>query len=139
MTDRLSCEQIQERLTPLYEDEGLRFVLLFGSTLSEGAQHPHSDIDLAFSFEQPVDLLDLSNRIIRLLRTDNVDVIDLKRASPLLQFSAAKTGTLLYERSPGLFATFYSLAFRRYVDTKKLRDAQAEAVSAFLRERGLSS
>jgi len=138
INERLSQDQIRERLQPLYGDEGLRFVLLFGSSLAEGASHRQSDIDLAFSFDRPADLLALTNNVIRLLRTDNVDVVDLKRASPLLKFSAAKNGNLLYERSPGLFAAFYSLAFRMYVDTKKLRDAQTEAVNAFLEERGLS-
>ena len=49
-----------------------------------------------------------------------------------------KNGNLLFERSPGLLIAFYSLAFRIYVDTKKLRDAQTKAVNAFLEERGLS-
>ena len=138
MTNRLSFEQIKGRLTPLYGDEGLQFVLLFGSSVSKGPYTQRSDVDLAFSFDQPADLLALTNNVIRLLRTDDVDVVDLKRASPLLKFSAAKNGNLLYERSPGLFIAFYSLAFRRYVDTKKLRDAQATAINAFLEERGLS-
>jgi len=135
---RLSVEQIRERLTPLFGNEGLQLVLLFGSSVSKGSYTQRSDIDLAFSFDQPADLLALTNTVIRLLRTDNVDVVDLKRASPLLKFSAAKNGNLLYERSPGLFIDFYSLAFRTYVDTKKLRDAQVKAVNAFLEERGLS-
>ena len=98
MTNRLSIEQIKERLTPLYEDEGLQFVLLFGSSVSEGRYNQRSDIDLAFSFDHPADLLALTNNVIRLLRTDNVDVVDLKRASPLLKFSAAKNDGLVKSR-----------------------------------------
>jgi len=36
-----------------------------------------------------------------------------------------------------LFNEFYSLAFRMYVDTRKLRDAQAKAILQFLKARGL--
>jgi hypothetical protein len=42
-----------------------------------------SDIDLAFMFESPTDILELTNRVIRLLHADTVDVVDLRRASPL--------------------------------------------------------
>ncbi len=139
MTDskeRVSIEEIRKGLSPLFHDEGLRLVLLFGSTVS-GKIHRKSDIDLAFLFDKPVDILTLTNRIITLLHTDNVDVIDLNRASPLLRYASVKHGMLLYEREPGVFHEFYSLAFRRYVDTKKLRDAQAKAIQQFLKARGL--
>jgi predicted nucleotidyltransferase len=133
----LSHEEIRERMAPLFEEEGLKLVLLFGSAAS-GKLHARSDIDVAFLFDKPVDILGLTNRVIRLLRTDNVDVIDLRRASPLLKFSAAREGELLYERSPGLFHEFVSFAFRRYVDTRKLRDARQKAIKGFLAEKGFS-
>lgn len=146
----LPIEEIRERLRPLFNHpvpplekkgeegfEGLQLVLVFGSVVS-GVVHKQSDIDLAFLFDKPVDILALTNRVIRLLHTDNVDVIDLKRASPLLRFSAAKNGRPIYERSPGVFNEFCSLAFRMYADTKKLRDAQAKAIRYFLEARGLA-
>ncbi len=132
-----SADEIRERLTPLFRDKGLRFVLLFGSSVT-GRAHRHSDIDLAFFFDEDVDILALTNNVIRLLHTDDVDVIDLRHASPLLRFSAARNGRLLYERSQGEFNSYFSLAFRRYVDTKKLRDMQATAIKQFLGTRGLS-
>ncbi len=129
-------KEISERLAPLFKEEELQLVLLFGS-LPSGRLHRQSDIDLAFLFNRPVNILELTNRIIRLLHTDNVDVVDLRRASSLLRFSIAKTAKVLYERSPGVFNEFYSLAFRMYVDTKKLRDAQSRAIKYFLEARGL--
>ena len=111
--------------------------MLFGS-VATGKVNKKSDIDLAFLFDKPIDMLALTNRVIRLLRTDNIDVIDLRRASPLLKYSAVRHGKPLYEREPGMFNEFYSLAFRMYVDTKKLRDAQAVSIKQFLKSRGLS-
>lgn len=132
----ISLEEIKDRLEPVFQDEGLQLVLLFGSVVS-GRSHRHSDIDIAFLFDTTVDILSLTNRVVRLLHVDNIDVVDLRRATPLLKFSIVNKSKCLYEREGGIFNTFYSLAFRRYIDTKKLRDAQALAIKNFLRERGL--
>ena len=130
-----STAEIKERLAPLFEDESLRMVLLFGSALT-GNMHQGSDVDLAFLYDKPVDVVLLTNRVIRLLRRDTVDVVDLRSANPLLRFSAAQKGRPLYEKSPGIFNEFCSLAFRRYVDSKKLRDGQAQVIKDFLEIRG---
>ena len=132
----ISIEEIKDRLEPVFQDEGLQLVLLFGSVVS-GGPHRHSDIDIAFLFDTTVDILSLTNRVIRLLHVDNIDVIDLSHASPLLKFSIVNKSKCLYEREDGIFNTFYLLVFRLYIDTKKLRDARALAIKHFLRERGL--
>jgi len=132
----LSIEEIRERLVPLFKERDLRLILLFGSVLT-GAVHKKSDIDLAFLFDSPMDILSITNNVIRLLHTDSVDVIDLKQASPLLKYSVAQKGRPLYEKSPGIFNEFYSLAFRMYVDTRKLRDARTRGIKYFLETRGL--
>jgi predicted nucleotidyltransferase len=132
----LTIEEIRESLVPLFKERDLRLVLLFGSALT-GTVHKKSDIDLAFLFDRPVDILSITNSVIRLLHTDKVDVIDLKHASPLLKYSVAEKGRLLYEKSPGMFFEFYSLAFKEYVDTRKLREARETAIKYFLESRGL--
>ena len=128
--------EIEKKLRPLFDAAGLRLVVLFGS-MATGKITKWSDIDLGFLFDEPVDIVGLTNRVITLLHSDKVDVVDLRRASPLLKFSAAKYGKALYERSPGLFNQFCSLAMRRFADTKKIRVAQERVVEDFLREKGL--
>jgi len=124
------------RLSPLLEEKRLRLVILFGSAAS-GKTHRNSDIDIAFLFEKSVDILELTNTVIRLLHNDNVDVIDLRRASPLLKFSVVKKGKLLFEKTPGEFNEFCSLAFRMYVDTQKLRDAHTIFIKNYLKKEGV--
>lgn len=134
--DIISVEEIREGLGPVLKEDGLQILLLFGSTVS-GNKHKKSDIDLAFLFDRPVDILTLTNKVIRLLHTDNIDVVDLKNASPLMRFSIAKSGILIYEKEDGVFNGFYSLAFRRYIDTKKIRDAQRLVIRHFLEAKRL--
>jgi len=130
-----SIDEIKARLTPLFREEALQLVLLFGSQ-SSGKVHSESDIDLGFLYDEPVEILDLTNKVIQLLHKDRVDVVDFRRANPLLCFSAAQQRKILYERCPGLFNSFFSLSFRRYVDTKKLRVARQRAIDTFLEARG---
>lgn len=133
---KFNVDEIKNNLAPLFNDEGLQLVLLFGSVAS-GKEYHKSDIDLGFLFDRPIDILSLTNRVIQLLRKDKVDVVDLRRASPLLKFLAIRQGKVLFEQRLGLFNAFQSLTFRIYVDTKKLRDAQEKVIQNFLGERGL--
>jgi predicted nucleotidyltransferase len=133
----LSIIDIKDRLIPLFRKKGLQLVLLFGS-MAKGSVHRKSDIDLGFLFDEPVDVVSLTNEVTKLLHSDRVDVVDLRRASPLLKFSAAQKGKILYERAEGVFNEFLSLSFRMYVDTKKLRDAQGEIIRDFLEKREMT-
>ncbi len=131
-----SFQKIEDALKPLFAQDSLQFVVLFGSSVS-GKFHSRSDIDVAFMFDRPVDIIELTGLTIQLLKRDDVDVLDLRRASPLMQFAVAKTGKLLYERTDGLFDAFRAHAFKKYVDTKKIRDAQKEYIDIFLKTRGV--
>ena len=95
---------------------------LFGSTVS-GRRTAHSDLDLAFWVEgKRIDGrdLELTNGLTQLLRRNDVDVVVLNHASPLLQWQVASTGTLLYERRGGSFRRFQIYAMKRYDDSRRL-------------------
>lgn len=126
-----TIETLRASLVPLTEDPAVRLVVLFGSAAGDAPGRPH-DLDLAFLSDAPIEAVDLTNRLTRLLREDAVDVVDLRRAPPLLAARVAERGVPLYERAPGEFACFRSLAWRRYVDTAKLRRLQHESIHRML-------
>jgi predicted nucleotidyltransferase len=128
---------LRERLAPLFADEKIELVILFGS-MATGAARAESDVDVAIRGTGPLDLVALTNDISQLLHTDAVDVVDLRRASPLLMMEVVRGGCLLYERVAGSYAAFCSLAHRRYADTEKLRRAQQETIRHFLLARGVA-
>ena len=112
---------------------GCRLVILFGSA----ARGPGpEDLDLGVLGDSVVDAVDVTNRFIRALGLQAVDVADLRRADPLLLMLAARDGVPLYERSPGEFARFASLAARRYADTRKFRDAERHELRDFVARSG---
>lgn len=128
----MDSETIRRRLEPLFSRPGLRLVVLFGSRAS-GQERPSSDVDLGILGG---DVGVLAVEIIRLLGTDRVDVVDLARASPLLAMAVARGGRVLHEDKAGVFASFVSLAVRRYHDTAGLRAAREKGLKAFLESRG---
>jgi predicted nucleotidyltransferase len=130
----LSLDDLRSRLAPLFRRSDVHLVVLFGS-LAAGTANAKSDVDLGIladgSFEE------LLLEVVRLLGIENVDLVDLRRASPLLAMAVATKGRVLHEGRPGAFASFASLALRRYNDTAKLRRLERLSVRRFLEERGL--
>lgn len=132
----LSLGQLKERMAPLFRKPDVQLVVLFGSRV-KGAVRTESDYDIAIQLDGPADLIALTNEVMRLLGITDVDLIDLKRADSLLLMHVATSGMVLYEREPGLFRRFQSLAYRRYWDTTKFRDAQKRTLEVFLAHEGL--
>lgn len=115
-------------------ERGCRLIVLFGSVArgEPGAE----DIDLGILADQRIDLVDLTNRWIRELGSQAVDLCDLRTADPLLLALAASDGIPLFEAEPTEFARFASLAMRRYADTRKFREAERQEIRDFLDEHG---
>lgn len=86
----------------------------------------------------PADLDALAILLAPRLGTARLDLVDLRRAGPLLGFEIARSGRVLFERKPGVFREFQSLASRRFCDTAKLRAAQRRAIRVFLERAGLA-
>src|SRR5919198_2180653 len=134
-----TAEFIRQRLADLPEAmPDLRLLVLFGSAAGDRATS-ESDIDLAGQCDGPADLDDFYLALAPRLGTDRLDLIDLRRTGPLLGMAVARTGRPLFEREPGAFREFQSLASRRYCDTDKLRRARRRAIHAFLDREGLAS
>jgi predicted nucleotidyltransferase len=96
--------------------------VLFGSAAS-GRTTRHSDLDLAFWIEgKPVEGydLDLTSGLMQLFHRNDVDVVLLNHANPLLQWQVASTGRPLYERHPGTFQRFQVTAFKRHHDAGRI-------------------
>lgn len=127
-------DQLQEAVTTVCVEIGARLALLFGSAARQ-EERAAEDLDIGILAGEPFDTVDVTNRLIRRLSIQHVDVVDLSRADPLLLALAARDGVLLYEASPGELARFVSLASRRYADTRKFREAEREEVRDFLSGR----
>ncbi|MGH7672177.1 MAG: nucleotidyltransferase domain-containing protein, partial [Gemmatimonadales bacterium] len=130
----VSRDDLRRAAETVGRETGSRLVVLFGSAArvpDPGARGPE-DLDLGVLSDAAADVIDLTNRFIRALRLQAVDVTDLRRADPLVLMLAARDGVPLYEREPGEFSRFASLAARRYADTRKFRVSERDEVRDFV-------
>jgi predicted nucleotidyltransferase len=132
MAEAPTIESLFGRLSDIADVlPALRLIVVFGSRV-RGRARAGSDVDVAVLTDGPVDLDAAYMALAPRLRANGLDLVDLNRAGPLLAFEVARHGRLLFERAPGEFRQFQSLAFRRYADTKRLRDAQKRSIDVFL-------
>lgn len=95
---------------------------LYGSYAS-GASGPLSDVDCAVLFEpnrsrdELFELkLDLIGQILRIIHSDEVDLVVLNEVSPLLAYEVIRTGKVLFCRNESQQLRYEAMAVNRYLD-----------------------
>lgn len=129
-------DRVQPDIKNASQNAAVRLLYLFGSQ-AKGETLPLSDVDFAVQFppetsqmERAKGVENLIVEFMRLLVRNDIDVVDLDRASPLRRHRVATEGKLLYATDTHAVAEFFVKALREYDDTRSLR----EAVAAALRE-----
>jgi len=105
----------------------LKLLILFGS-YAKGLNRENSDIDLAFESYKALSYDEEMNLLLNLslyFRTEKVDLVNIKKADPLLLYQIAKYGRPLYG-STNDFVEFKCYASFRYADTQFLREQRRQ-------------
>lgn len=119
-----------ERARSLLEAEPtVRLAYVFGSC-ARGEERATSDVDVGLVLDEAGRREDIAERLERGLGR-SVDVVDLRRASPLLLREVLRDGVAVVFRDELERAEFETRAIAEYLDTQHLRDVQAK----YLRER----
>jgi predicted nucleotidyltransferase len=121
------------RLSEELAREGASLAVLFGSQ-ARGTAGPESDIDIGVVGLPGDALLGLTAHLGHLVG-QRVDLVDLRRAGPLLAFAVAREGRPILDPTGTAFPAFASYAARRYADTAKLRALQLSSLRRYVRER----
>lgn len=120
---------VSERVAQIARAHGLDLVVLFGSR-AMGVAHADSDTDLAVCRrDQPLPLDDVVTLSVELgdgLCAD-VDLVDLRRADPLLLRQVFRRPVVLFE-TEGSFARERLRAFHRYEDYRPFLALERDAV-----------
>ena len=81
---------------------GLDLLILYGSR-ARGDARPNADWDFGYVADGSMDAAGLLAALVEVLGDDDIDLVDLGRASGLLRFRAARDGLLVYESASGAF------------------------------------
>jgi len=122
-------ERSLENLSPIFEREGVLLAYLFGSLASnEGAEvRAKNDVDLAILTNgQPA--WKLREAIANALGTERLDLVDLRRAAPVLRFEILRTGRPIYVSDEAVKDSYELDTLHVYRDTAPMRRNQAEVL-----------
>ena len=129
-----------ERLGHALDREGVVAAMLIGSQ-ARGTPGPLSDVDIAVWHEpglDPAGRLQLQLELARLageaLRTNEVDIVMLNQAPPLLRHRAIRDARLLVERDSVARVRLDARALLDYLDTKPLRAEMSRGLRKRIRE-----
>lgn len=124
----LDIEAVQSELVELFEANQVILAYLFGSQ-ARGESSPLSDVDIAvlLSHEIPAEewgglQIDLTSALMGVLHRNEIDVLILNRATPLLADRAIRCGRLIFESDPRARVHFETESLHRYLDTEPLRE-----------------
>ncbi|MDI3548719.1 MAG: uncharacterized protein PWR10_2371 [Halanaerobiales bacterium] len=110
----------------------IELLLLFGS-YADNTSHQNSDLDLGYMSKEILTRekeLDLLTELMQFYQKGDIDLVDLKKATPALKVEIANRGKLLYGREDVLL-NFQLYAAARYADTCFLRREREK----YLKER----
>ena len=119
-------------LDKIVKKYSLNLLLLFGSRVS-GKYHKKSDFDVAYLSEAELNLEQESGLIFdlsRIFKNDNIDLVNLKNAKPLLYYAIFNDCRLLYEKTPLSFHSLRAYAFKKYIETKPLYEEKFKKLEA---------
>jgi len=110
--------------------KGIKLLFLHGS-LARDRHGRLSDVDFAvFGKELSLDdYLKINQGLSQIVGREDIDLADLSKASSLLAMQVITKGIPLYVANPKILARFRYDSFRRYLDSKYLRERFAHYVT----------
>lgn len=112
----------KEKVEEIAQKYHLKLVLLFGSAAG-GRTHRESDIDIAYLSEESLDFkaaYHLNYEFTDVFQNDRVDIVDMKKAPPLLFHAIFQNPQILFSADDIVFFSQQAYAFKKYIESKPL-------------------
>lgn len=136
----MSQTSVKNPVKKIAQKYNLELILLFGSQVS-GTVHKESDFDLAYLGEKDLNLKEEAKLIIGLsliFKSENIDLVNLRKASPLLLYAVTSNCRVIYEKNPLVFSKIRAYAFKKYVESQPLYEEKFRRVLARIKKIKLS-
>ena len=118
------------------EENKLSLFVVFGS-YANLKTHKKSDIDIAVlpeNYNSEVDKLKLIYELERIFDLPVDLVVVTNHIDSLLEFEIFSNGKSLYEERDGLFEERRLKAWKKYLDTERIRELRGEFINNYIKE-----
>jgi len=119
-------EELERAAQRLARDRRILAIWGFGSK-ARGKARPGSDVDVAVLLDGEISLVEelrLRAEVVETLRRDDVDLVVLNQAPPLLRYEVIAAGARLFARDEEAADRYEERAARECFDTAHLRRTQ---------------
>jgi len=132
----LTKKQLQ-KIKELALRHKLVLIILFGSQ-SRNETHSESDIDIAYIPQNAISIEDEVNinyRLTLILGSNDVDTLNMHRASPLLLKQIFEKPVVLYQKTGQEFPRYEMYSMRSYSDAMPLFEMHRNELNEFLNDK----
>lgn len=120
----------REALVGLGEELRVRCLGVFGSR-ARGDAHAASDVDFVVDLgDATAQMTDILGRLVDIVGTDRLDVVDVRRATPELLGRIGVDAVPLYEQEESAFAEMQTTCLARYMEAAPFRRLRGELLRA---------
>ena len=124
----------ENKIREIAEKYNLKLALVFGSQVT-GEITEESDVDIAVLPRRSLTFREeimLNSELVDVL--GNVDMVNLRKASPLLLKEVIDNYQILYQSQASDFSRFEVYALQRYAEAKPIFEMHQESINKFLQE-----
>jgi predicted nucleotidyltransferase len=130
-----------KKIAPIAKKIGVEYLYLFGSQ-ARGKTNPRSDFDFAVKFKSNVKdkfkaKLGLMTALGKILEREDVDVTDIEKADPILNFNIIKDGKVIFSQNEKLRVMDKVKAMSVYFDRQYYFDRHFKAKLGHLASKGM--
>lgn len=126
-----------EKFEEIAKKFGIYFILLFGSK-AEGVDTSESDTDIAVYADHVLseeEKISLAFELSLILETENIDLVDIKIAPPMLKRKIFENYKILYLKESSILYQVELSTLKEYEEVKVLYKIRDERIKEFLIDR----
>ena len=117
----------------------LRLLLLFGSRVDGKNLHKESDFDVAYLSRRKLDLMEEAKMMTEMapyFHSENIDLVNLKNASPLLYYAVLDKCRVLFQEDELLFPSLRVYVFRKFVEMQPIYELKHQRIREYAKQIG---
>lgn len=121
---------LKNNLNDLLEKYDIKLIYIFGS-YAKGKNDKNSDLDIAVLLEKgynPLDKLSLIGDFTDIFKRDDIDLVILNDANPVLEHQVIKYGKLAYLKDEDVKVFYEVRVLKEYMDMEYFRNTQMEYI-----------